>query len=273
MPKQKALAKALALPDIADVQSLPDHRNIDIDKVGVKNISYPIVVLDKFNGTQNTVACINVYVNLPYRHKGTHMSRFIEILSEFRRNISIKNIHSILEETRRRLQAQSAHIELTFPYFIEKEAPVTGARGLMEYICTMTGSLSDHGHIDLIVGVKVPITTLCPCSKEISQVGAHNQRGEVRVQVRFKKFFWIEDLIRLIEESASCEVYALLKRQDEKFVTERAYANPMFVEDVVREIARKLAAHDNFVWYAVDSENFESIHNHSAYAFIESAKP
>jgi len=270
--KPEALARTMDLPDIADVQSMPDHRNIDIDKVGVKNISYPIVVLDKFNGTQNTVARINVYVNLPFRHKGTHMSRFIEILSEFRRNISIKNIQSILEETRRRLHAQSAHIELSFPYFIEKEAPVTHAQGLMEYICSMKGSLAENGHIDLVVGIKVPITTLCPCSKEISQVGAHNQRGEVRVQVRFKKFFWIEDLIRLVEESASCEVYALLKRQDEKFVTERAYSNPMFVEDVVREIAQKLDANDNFIWYAVESENFESIHNHSAYAFIESHK-
>ncbi len=264
--------EAVALTEIADVQSRPDHRNIDIDKVGVKNISYPIVVLDKFNGTQNTIACINVYVNLPYRHKGTHMSRFIEILSEFRRHISIKNIPQILEETRRRLHAQSAHIEMTFPYFIEKQAPVSKASALMEYICTIKGSLHEKGNIDLVACVKVPITTLCPCSKEISQVGAHNQRGEVRVQVRFKKFFWIEDLIRLIEESASCEVYALLKRQDEKYVTERAYSNPMFVEDIVREIALKLDRDDNFTWYSVDSENYESIHNHSAYAYIETDK-
>ncbi|MEW6387928.1 MAG: GTP cyclohydrolase FolE2 [Thermodesulfobacteriota bacterium] len=256
--------------DIADVQNQASPRTIDIDKVGVKNISYPIVVLDKFNGTQHTVACINVYVNLPHRHKGTHMSRFVEILSECRRDISIKNISSILEETRRRLHAQSAHIEMTFPYFIDKEAPVSKARGLMEYICTFKGSLDGDGHIDLVVGITVPITTLCPCSKEISKVGAHNQRGEVRVQVRFKRFFWIEDLIRLVEESASCEVYALLKRQDEKFVTEKAYSRPMFVEDVVREIAHKLGQNDNFTWFAVESENFESIHNHSAYAYIES---
>jgi GTP cyclohydrolase IB len=268
----EVLTAALDFSDIADVQSQPDHRNIDIDKVGVKHISYPIIVLDKFNGTQNTVACINVYVNLPYRHKGTHMSRFIEILSEFRRNISIRNIPGILEETRRRLNAQSAHIEMTFPYFIEKQAPISKASGLMEYICTMKGSVGEKGQNDLIVGVKVPITTLCPCSKEISKAGAHNQRGEVRVNVRFKKFFWIEDLIRLVEDSTSCEVYALLKRKDEKFVTERAYANPMFVEDVVREIARKLDKSENFIWYSVDSENFESIHNHSAYAFIESHK-
>jgi|UniRef100_A0A7C3WQ38 GTP cyclohydrolase I len=269
MPTQKSPVPKI-LTDIADVQTRPSPRTIDIDKVGVKNISYPIVVLDKFNGTQHTVARINMYVNLPYRHKGTHMSRFIEILSECRRDISIKNISTILEETRRRLNAQSAHIEMTFPYFIDKPAPVTKARGLMEYICSFKGSLDEKGQIDLIVGITVPITTLCPCSKEISSAGAHNQRGEVRVQVRFRKFFWIEDLIRLVEESASCEVYALLKRQDEKYVTEKAYANPMFVEDVVREIAHKLSKDNNFTWYSVESENFESIHNHSAYAYIES---
>ena len=255
---------------IADVQKRPSPRTIDIDKVGVKNISYPIVVLDKFNGTQHTVARINMFVNLPHRHKGTHMSRFIEILSECRRDISIRNIETILEETRRRLHAQSAHIEMSFPYFIDKPAPVSQARGLMEYICNFQGSLNGDGQIDLVVGITVPITTLCPCSKEISAVGAHNQRGEVRIQVRFKKFFWIEDLIRLVEESASCEVYALLKRQDEKFVTEKAYSNPMFVEDVVREIAHKLQQDQNFIWFSVESENFESIHNHSAYAYIES---
>ena len=270
MSTHKAPTVTLPVAEIADVQNHVSPHTIDIDKVGVKNISYPIVVLDKFNGTQHTVACINMYVNLPHRHKGTHMSRFIEILSEHRRDVSLKKIGPILEETRRRLNAQSAHIEMTFPYFIDKEAPVTKARGLMEYICNFNGSMDEHGLLDLVVGITVPITTLCPCSKEISQVGAHNQRGEVRVQVRYKKFFWIEDLIRLVEESASCEVYALLKRQDEKFVTEKAYSNPMFVEDVVREIAHRLSQNDNFSWYAVESENFESIHNHSAYAYIES---
>ncbi|MDP3183345.1 MAG: GTP cyclohydrolase FolE2 [Desulfobaccales bacterium] len=270
MPARKFPIATLPPAEIADVQNHVSPRTIDIDKVGVKNISYPIVVLDKFKGTQHTVARINMYVNLPHRHKGTHMSRFIEILSEYRRDISLKKIGAILEETRRRLNAQSAHIEMSFPYFIEKEAPVTRARGLMEYICNFKGSLDEKGHRDLVVGITVPITTLCPCSKEISQVGAHNQRGEVRVQVRYKRFFWIEDLIRLVEESASCEVYALLKRQDEKFVTEKAYSNPMFVEDVVREIAHRLSQNDNFSWYAIESENFESIHNHSAYAYIES---
>jgi GTP cyclohydrolase I len=270
MKSQKSLVATVPLKDMADVQNHVSPHTIDIDKVGVKDISYPIVVLDKFNGTQHTVARINMYVNLPHRHKGTHMSRFVEILSEHRRDISLRRLGPILEETRRRLNAHSAHLEMTFPYFIDKEAPVSRARGLMEYICSFQGSLDEKGHVDLVVGITVPITTLCPCSKEISQVGAHNQRGEVRVKVRYNKFFWIEDLIRLVEESASCEVYALLKRQDEKHVTEKAYSNPMFVEDVVREIAHKLSQNDNFTWYSVESENFESIHNHSAYAYIES---
>ena len=273
MPTHKIPAAVIPVSELSDVQNHVSPHTIDIDKVGVKNISYPIVVLDKFKGTQHTVARINMYVNLPHRHKGTHMSRFIEILSEYRRDVSLKQIGPILEETRRRLHAQSAHIEMSFPYFIDKEAPVTRARGLMEYICHFTGAIDEAGKLDLVVGITVPITTLCPCSKEISLVGAHNQRGEVRVQVRYRKFFWIEDLIRLVEESASCEVYALLKRQDEKFVTEKAYSNPMFVEDVVREIAHRLSQIDNFTWYAVESENFESIHNHSAYAYIESKQP
>src|SRR5512143_193416 len=161
MPPRKTTA-VIPLPELSDVQNHVSPRTIDIDKVGVKNISYPIVVLDKFKGTQHTVARINMYVNLPHRHKGTHMSRFIEILSEYRRDISLKNIGAILEETRRRLNAQSAHIEMAFPYFIDKEAPVTRARGLMEYICTFNGALNGDGKLDLVVGIVVPITTLCP---------------------------------------------------------------------------------------------------------------
>jgi GTP cyclohydrolase I len=253
-----------------DVQNQPDHRNIRIDKVGVKNIRYPVTVKDKAKGSQRTVASINMYVDLPHDYKGTHMSRFIEILSEYRHQISIENIATILEEMKKRLNAKSAHMEITFPYFIEKEAPVTKTQGLMEYVCTFKGSLQKRR--DLIVGLKVPVTTVCPCSKEISDFGAHNQRSEVNVECRFKKFFWIEDLIDLIEKSASSEVYSVLKRSDEKFVTEKGYLNPMFVEDLVREIALKLDADENITWFSVDSENFESIHNHSAYAHIERDK-
>lgn len=256
-----------------DVQSQADDRRIDIDKVGVKNIRYPITVMDKANGHQRTVASVNMYVNLPHQHKGTHMSRFIEVLSEYRHDISPQQLGKILEEIKVRLEAESAHMELTFPYFIEKKAPVSGTPSLMEYNCSFIGARNGQGQ-DIVVKVAVPITTLCPCSKEISEYGAHNQRGVVNLSIRYKnrKLIWIEDMIRLVEESCSHEVFSLLKRSDEKFVTESAYENPMFVEDVVREIARKLDGDDNITWFTVAAENFESIHNHSAYAFIERTK-
>ena len=255
-----------------DIQSQKDYRQIEIDKVGVKNIRYPITVRDKENGTQETVASINMFVNLPHDHKGTHMSRFVEVLSEYRRRISLQNFSDILEELKQRLNAESAHMEITFPYFITKKAPVSQTEGLMEYVCTFKGSVNHTKGRDLVIDLKIPIATVCPCSKEISRYGAHNQRGEVRVSLRFKKFVWIEDIIHLVEESSSCEVFSVLKRNDEKFVTEKGYENPMFVEDVVREIARKLDADPNITWFSVDSENFESIHNHSAYAYIERQK-
>jgi GTP cyclohydrolase IB len=254
-----------------DVQNQSDHRQIDIDKVGVKNIRYPITVLDKAKGKQRTVASVNMYVNLPHQYKGTHMSRFIEVLSRYRNEISPQNLSHILDDMKRRLNAESAHMELSFPYFIEKTAPVSGVPSLMEYNCAFTGSVNGAGR-DIIVEVVVPITTLCPCSKEISHGGAHNQRGHVTLATRFTRFTWIEDMIRLVESSGSSEVFSLLKRSDEKYVTEHAYAHPMFVEDVVREVARKLDRDDNITWFSVSAENYESIHNHSAYAFIEKKK-
>ena len=253
-----------------DIQNHRDDRNIDIDQVGVKGIRYPITVLDKDMGEQQTVAEINMYVNLPRYYKGTHMSRFVEILNEHNRRISLQNFPNILEEMKDRLDAESAHMEVRFPYFIKKSAPVTGATGLMEYKCAFKGSLNSGS--DLVMMIHVPICTLCPCSKEISEFGAHNQRGEVRLQVRFKKFVWIEDMIKLVEASASCDVFSVLKREDEKFVTEKAYENPMFVEDIVRDIAQKLSNDPNITWFTVESENFESIHNHSAYAYIENGE-
>ena len=251
-----------------DVQSQKDHRHINIRKVGVKGIKYPITVLDRDKGTQPVNATINMYVNLPHRFKGTHMSRFVEILNEFRGQINIRTFHRILERSREKLHAESAHMEIEFPYFIEKSAPVSRAKSLMEYRCTFSGENSSD-KTDFLVGVVVPVTTVCPCSKEISVAGAHNQRGMVTVKVRFRKFFWIEDVIRLIEDSASGEVYSLLKRIDEKYVTEKAYENPLFVEDVVRNVAERLNRIDNFTWYSVEAENQESIHNHSAYAYVE----
>lgn len=251
-----------------DIQNQKDFRNIDIKKVGVKNIKYPITVLDRTRGTQPVNATINMYVDLPHHFKGTHMSRFVEVLNEFRGQISIKTFHSILEKIRQKLHARSAHMEIEFPYFLEKRAPVSGAKSFMEYRCLFSGE-NNGDQTDFLVGVVVPVTTLCPCSREISKFGAHNQRSIVTVKVRYKKFFWIEDIINIVEESSSGEVYSLLKRVDEKFVTEKAYENPMFVEDVVRSVAVKLNADDNFTWYSIEAENFESIHNHSAYAYVE----
>jgi len=251
-----------------DIQNQKDDRNIDIKKVGVKGLKYPITVLDRNIGTQPVNATINMYVNLIHRFKGTHMSRFVEVLNEIREQVNIRTFHSILEKIRVKLHAESAHIEIEFPYFIEKTAPLSRAKSLMEYHCQFLGTCTDST-MDFVVGMVVPVTTVCPCSKEISRAGAHNQRSIVTVRLRFRKFFWIEDVIKLIEESASGEVFSLLKRVDEKFVTEKGYENPMFVEDVVRNVAGRLSQDPNFTWYSVEAENFESIHNHSAYAYVE----
>ncbi len=255
-----------------DIQNQKDDRNIAIDKVGIKSIRYPIKVLDKKNSVQETVASINMYVDLPHETKGTHMSRFVEMLHMFRLEVSLKSFSVILEQMKNDLNAASAHMEVMFPYFIEKKAPVTGAPGLMDYTCRLVGNSRADGSIDLVSEVFVPISSVCPCSKEISEGGAHNQRGEVRLSVRFKKFVWLEDLIALVEGSASCDVYSVLKRADEKNVTERGYENPKFVEDIVRDVAEKMMGDDNITWYSVSVENFESIHNHSAYAYITSGK-
>jgi len=251
-----------------DIQNLKDERNINIKKVGVKGLKYPIVVLDRAHGTQPVNATINMYVSLLHNFKGTHMSRFVEVLNDIREQVNIRTFHSILKKIRTKLHAESAHIEIEFPYFIEKTAPRSGAKSLMEYRCRFLGT-NDGGRMDFVVGMVVPVTTVCPCSREISRVGAHNQRSVVTVKVRFRKFFWIEDVIRLIEDSASGEVYSLLKRIDEKYVTEKGYENPMFVEDVVRKVAERISRDANFTWYRVEAENFESIHNHSAYACVE----
>ncbi len=256
--------------NIKDIQNSYDERKIPIEKVGVKNINYPIVVLDKIHKTQHTVASINMYVNLPHQFKGTHMSRFIEILNKYRFEIGINNFDHILDEMIQVLDAQSAHLEVNFPYFIEKEAPVTKSKGLMEYKCSFIGSKKKNQKIDFILSVSVPVTSLCPCSKEISDFGAHNQRSVIKANIRFKKFVWIEELIEMLEMCSSCPLYSVLKRPDEKYVTEKAFNNPMFVEDMVREAAIKLKEDERIIWFEVEAENFESIHNHSAYAYIES---
>lgn len=250
-----------------DLQSSPDSRRISIDKVGVKDICYPIVVRDKSRIHQNTVAVINMYVDLPHQFKGTHMSRFIEILNQYRGEITIRNIWHILDEMKKRLNASCAHMELRFPYFIEKEAPVSRARGLMEYQCHLRGVFGEKK--EFFLAITIPVTTLCPCSREISCRGAHNQRSAVKVEIKARKLIWIEDLITWVEGCASSPVFSLLKREDEKAVTETAYDNPMFVEDVVRAVTEKLQAVHDILGFRVECENFESIHNHSAYAMVE----
>lgn len=255
-----------------DLQNSKDHRQIAIDRVGVKGIKYPITVLDKVNKYQYTTATIDMYVDLPQDARGTHMSRFVEMLHVFRKEVSLKSFSLILEEMKQHLDAQSAHIEVRFPYFIEKKAPISGSAGLMNYNCGFIAKSMDNKEIDILMEVKVPITSLCPCSKEISDKGAHNQRGEVHLTTRFKEFIWMEEMITLVESAASCELYSILKRSDEKSVTEKAYENPKFVEDIVRDIALALKRDGNITWYSISVENFESIHNHSAYAFICSDK-
>ncbi len=261
----EGLTRAMPLEDI---QSSRDHRQIAIDKVGVKNIVYPVTVLDKTHGKQHTVATVNMYVSLPHHFKGTHMSRFVEVLNEYRHGITVRNFPEIIEKICEKLDAVSAHMEVHFPYFMEKRAPVSRAPSIMSYQCALRGAFED-GVYDLVVQVKVPVTSVCPCSKAISQAGAHNQRSEVTLGVRFKEFVWIEDLVHLVENRASAEVYSLLKRSDEKYVTEKAYNNPKFVEDIVRDVAQMLLKDPNVTWFSVEAENYESIHNHNAYAYVE----
>jgi GTP cyclohydrolase I len=253
-----------------DVQRRRDTRRVAINKVGVKDISYPIVVMDKNRSVQHTVARVNMYVDLPHHFKGTHMSRFIEILNSYREKIALDKMETILQKMKEKLGASSAHLEIEFPYFIEKKAPVSGAKSLMEYTCEFKASLAEE--FDFVLGVKVPVTSLCPCSKELSRFGAHNQRSIMTVQVRYREFLWIEDLVEIIESCGSSPVYSLLKREDEKFVTESAYENPRFVEDMVREATVRLDAIDTITWFSVEAENYESIHKHSAYAAVERDK-
>ncbi len=256
---------------IEDVQNREDTRRIPINKVGIKDIRHPVRVKDRSEGEQHTVANFNMYVNLPHNFKGTHMSRFVEILNQHERNISVESFKDMLQEMTERLEADSGHIEMNFPYFVNKKAPVSGVESLMDYDVTFIGEI--HGNDNQMdIKVVVPVTSLCPCSKKISDYGAHNQRSHVTVTAKFKEFIWLEELIDIIEQEASCELYGLLKRPDEKNVTERAYDNPKFVEDMVRDVAARLNSDDRITAYVVESENFESIHNHSAYALIEKNK-
>ncbi len=263
--------EALSANTIEDVQNRADTRQIAIDKVGIKDIRHPVRVNDRSGGEQHTIARFNMYVNLPHNFKGTHMSRFVEILNLHEREITVESFKDMLGEMTERLEAESGHIEMTFPYFINKSAPVSRVQSLLDYEVTFIGEI--HQNVPTMdIKIVVPVTSLCPCSKKISDYGAHNQRSHVTVSARTRDYVWIEELIELVESEASCELYGLLKRPDEKLVTERAYDNPKFVEDLVRDIAARLNKDERVSAYTVEAENFESIHNHSAYALIECDK-
>ena len=255
---------------LADVQASPDLREVPIAKVGVQNIRFPIAVRDRRKAAQHTVGSVDMSVDLPSHFKGTHMSRFMEILNSHDGEISVEALPAILRTMRKRLNAATAHLRVSFPYFMEKRAPVTRARGLLSYDCVFDASSGAED--DFVLTVKVPVTTLCPCSREISAHGAHNQRGIVTVEVRFDGELWIEDVVELVDESASCDLYPVLKRSDEKWVTERAYDNPRFVEDLVREVTLRLRALRKVTWFRVHVVNYESIHEHDAYAQVEEGR-
>jgi GTP cyclohydrolase I len=255
-----------------DVQGSPDVRRLAIDKVGIKSIRHPMKILERAGGIQHTVATFSMFVGLPHQFKGTHMSRFVEILNAHEREITVDSFRAMLRQMVKKLEAETGHIEMGFPYFVTKKAPVSGVQSLLDYEVTFIGEIVE-GREQFALKVQVPVTSLCPCSKKISEYGAHNQRSHVTIAARVHSFVWIEELIDLVEKQASSELYGLLKRPDEKYVTELAYDNPKFVEDMVRDIAAKLNADARIDAYVVESENFESIHNHSAYAMIRKNWP
>ena len=253
-----------------DVQSLADVRGIPIQKVGVNDVHLPFLIKTKNGAFQSVLARIRLTVDLPQEYKGTHMSRFIEVLSDWsQKPVSNREMDSMLRDIMGRLGAQSSHIEIRFKYFIEKKAPVSGLTSLLDYDCVFEGNLTTTGQLDFVLGVEAPFTSLCPCSREISEYGAHNQRGSMKVRIKYVpgRFIWIEDLVDLMEQQGSSPVYPLLKREDEKYVTEKAYDNPKFIEDVLRDLVLALRNLEGSVWFEVECESFESIHNHSAYAF------
>jgi GTP cyclohydrolase I len=265
-----AKLRASVSEEVEDVQAHADTRRLPINRVGIKDIRHPVRVKDRSAGEQHTIASFNMYVSLPHDFKGTHMSRFVEILHA-EREISVESFDKMLRTMTARLEADTGHIEMSFPFFVMKRAPVSGVESLMDYRASLIGELR-NGHTEMWLRVAVPVTSLCPCSKRISDYGAHNQRSQVTIAAQLRSHMWIEELIEIAESEASCELYGILKRTDEKYVTERAYDNPKFVEDLVRDVATRLNRDDRVTAYVVEAENFESIHNHSAYARIEGDK-
>ncbi|GLR15326.1 GTP cyclohydrolase FolE2 [Chitinimonas prasina] len=256
---------------LEDVQSSRDVRNIAINKVGIKSLRHPVKVADRAEGVQHTVAGFDMYVYLPEHYKGTHMSRFVQLLNSHEQAISVASFEQMAREMVGKLEAESGYIEMRFPFFMNKTAPVSGVQSLMDYDVSLIGEIR-QGVFTQTIKVVVAATSLCPCSKKISEYGAHNQRSHVTITAQVNDRVWLEELIRVAEEEASCEVYGILKRPDEKYVTEQAYDNPKFVEDFIRDVAARLNGDPRIDRYVVEVENFESIHNHSAYALIEHDK-
>ncbi len=251
-----------------DIQKQQDDRNITVDEVGVSGIRYPINVKDRLHGLQKTVSDITMSVELLPEFKGTHMSRFLEILNEVRGEITMANIPLILNEMREKLESPKSFMEMKFPYFIEKESPVSKAKSMFSIDVMFSGYSSEKYGNSFILGLKVPVTTLCPCSKEISEYGAHNQRSYVTLFISSETFLWLEELVKIIEESSSSAIYPLLKRPDEKYVTEKAYENPSFAEDLVRNVTLKLSSLKGINWFRVKTLHLESIHTHNAFAVV-----
>ena len=254
-----------------DVQGSKDTREIPINRVGVKDISHPITVQNRDGSLSPSIATFSMSVSLPHDQKGTHMSRFLQMLNENETLVSAKHFHKMLSSMVERLEADSGTIELQFPYFMEKTAPVSGVKSLMDYQVNLIGQI-EKGHLDSTLDITIPVKSLCPCSKKISEYGAHNQRSHITVGINCSSKLWLNELITMVEAQASAELYAILKRPDEKFITELAYNNPKFVEDVVRDVAHEFDNCDRINRYYVHAENFESIHNHSAFAVIEHDK-
>jgi len=257
--------------EMPDIQGRPDARRIPVDRVGIKDIRHPVAVRDRSGREQHTIATFNMYVGLPHNFKGTHMSRFVEILNRHEYEITVESFRKMAIEMIGMLDAEAGHMEMSFPYFVTKSAPVSRVRSLMDYDVSFIADIRDAVP-EISVRVVVPVTTLCPCSRDVSDRGAHNQRSHVTVLVKTADFVWVEELIETVERVASCELYGLLKRPDEKYVTERAYDNPRFVEDMVRDVALELNNNERILSYTIESENFESIHNHSAYAMLSRDK-
>jgi GTP cyclohydrolase I len=268
----------VVLPSLPDVQSRPDDRGVALDDVGVRDIRYPIAVLERGGGVQKTVATISLSVSLPHDVRGTHMSRFVEALHAHRGELTVRTLPDLLADLRHRLKAERARAEISFPYFIEREAPASGARAYVDYDCAFVAE-ADAARCDFTLVVRVPVTSLCPCSKEISDYGAHNQRGEVRIELKSVSdemgtpaIVWIEELVDVAEAAGSSPVYTLLKRSDERELTMRAYDRPVFVEDIVRSVAAALQQDERVAAFRVEAVNQESIHNHDAFAHVSWAR-